>query len=354
MAVLPSPVRLRGRVVRVGDGVSLRVRRRPVVVGGVLILVAAALFVVALGTGDFPIAPGEVVPALLGGGDAGTRFVIQELRLPRAVCAILVGVALAISGAVFQALTRNPLGSPDIVGFTQGASVGALVVITILDGSGAAVAFGAVAGGALTAAAVYGFAFQRGSTSGYRIILIGVAISFLMVSLTDFLLAKARVEDAQEATRWLLGSLNSSGWADVVPVAVVLAVALPAMVPATRALRALELGDDSASGLGVRVERARLGLVALAVLLVSITVVAVGPIGFVALTAPQIARRLARSAGPPIVCSALVGVVIVLGSDIAAQRLIPDTPVPVGVMTGTFGGLYLAWLLTMEWRSGRA
>ncbi|HWI73157.1 MAG TPA: iron chelate uptake ABC transporter family permease subunit [Baekduia sp.] len=353
MGVATGRLRMGGRVVRLGGGVSLRVRRRPVVVGGILVALVLVLFVFALGTGDFPISPDGVISALLGGGDDGTRFIVRDLRLPRAVCAILVGVALAISGAVFQALTRNPLGSPDIVGFSQGASVGALIVITILEGSGAAVSLGAIGGGAVTAFAVYGLAFRRGGTSGYRIILVGIAISFLMLSLIDFLLARARIEDAQEATRWLLGSLNARGWDDVVPVAVVLAVLLPALIPATRSLRALELGDDSASGLGVSVERARLGLVALAVGLVSITTVAVGPVGFVALTAPQIARRLARSAGPPMICSALTGAAIVLGSDIAAQRLIPSTPLPVGVMTGTFGGLYLAWLLTMEWRSGR-
>lgn len=353
MGVATGRLRMGGRVVRLGGGVSLRVRRRPVVVGGILVALVLVLFVFALGTGDFPISPDGVISALLGGGDDGTRFIVRDLRLPRAVCAILVGVALAISGAVFQALTRNPLGSPDIVGFSQGASVGALIVITILEGSGAAVSLGAIGGGAVTAFAVYGLAFRRGGTSGYRIILVGIAISFLMLSLIDFLLARARIEDAQEATRWLLGSLNNRGWDDVVPVAVVLAVLLPALIPATRSLRALELGDDSASGLGVSVERARLGLVALAVGLVSITTVAVGPVGFVALTAPQIARRLARSAGPPMICSALTGAAIVLGSDIAAQRLIPSTPLPVGVMTGTFGGLYLAWLLTMEWRSGR-
>jgi iron complex transport system permease protein len=350
---MAATVQMSGRVVRLGDAVALRVRRRGIVVAAGLLAVLAALFVFSLATGDFPVSPGGVISALFGGGDEGTKFIVRDLRLPRAVCAVLVGIALAISGAVFQALTHNPLGSPDIVGFTNGASVGALIVITVLDRSGAAVAIGAIGGGAVTALAVYGLAFKRGSTSGYRIVLIGVAISFLMISLTDFLLAKARIEDAQEATRWLLGSLNGRSWDDVVPVAVVLAVLLPAMLPATRSLRALELGDDSANGLGVRVERARLGLVALAVGLVSITVVAVGPIGFVALTAPQIARRLAHSAGPPIVCSALVGAVIVLGSDIAAQRLIPSTPLPVGVMTGTLGGLYLAWLLTSEWRSGR-
>jgi iron complex transport system permease protein len=353
MATVSSPLRLRGGVVRVGDRVSLRVRRRPIVVGGVLSALLVVLFVFALGTGDFPIAPGEVISALLGGGDEGTRFIVRDLRLPRAVCAILVGVALAVSGAIFQALTRNPLGSPDIIGFPQGASVGALIVITVIGGSGAFVSLGAIAGGAVTAMAVYGLAFKRGGTSGYRIILVGVAISFMMLSFIDYLLARARIEEAQEATRWLLGSLNNRSWDDVLPVAVVLALLLPALVPATRSLRVLELGDDSAHGLGLHVERARLGLVALAVGLVSITTVAVGPVGFVALTAPQIARRLAHAAGPPMICSALTGAVIVLASDIVAQRIIPATPLPVGVMTGTFGGLYLAWLLTMEWRSGR-
>jgi len=113
------------------------------------------------------------------------------------------------------------------------------------------------------------------------------------------------------------------------------------------------LGDDAAHALGMRVERSRLALVALAVGLVSVTTVAVGPIGFIALTAPQIARRITRTAGLPLVCSALLGAVLLLVSDLAAQRLVPDRALPVGVMTGLFGGLYLAWLLSMEWRKGR-
>jgi iron complex transport system permease protein len=340
-------------VLRIGDRVSLRIRRRPIVVAAVLVLVLGGLFVAAVGTGDFPIAPGDVLAALVGHGDAGTTFIVRDLRLPRALCGLLVGVALGISGAIFQSLTRNPLGSPDIIGFAQGASVGALIVITVLDRSGAAVSAGALAGGAATALAVYWLAFQRGATSGYRLILVGIAIGFLMLSIVDFLLARARIEEAQEATRWLLGSLNARDWSDVAPLAIALALLLPAAIPAGRALRALELGEDTARVLGLRVERARLGLVALAVALVSVSTVAVGPVGFVALTAPQIARRITRSAGPPLVCSALTGAVIVLAADIAAQRLIASTTLPVGVMTGAFGGLYLAWLLTTEWRAGR-
>ena len=156
---------LPGHVIRIGHGTSLRVQRRPLAVGVALVVVIAGLLVVAIGTGDFPIPLGDVIVALTGGGDAGTTFIVRDLRLPRALCGLLVGIALGISGAIFQSLTRNPLGSPDIIGFEQGASVGALIVITVLAGSGAAVSAGALAGGALTAVAVYGLAFRRGGTS---------------------------------------------------------------------------------------------------------------------------------------------------------------------------------------------
>lgn len=345
---------LPGRAVRIGHGFSVRIHDRPIAVGVLLALLTAVLLVAALGTGDFPIPPVDVLAALTGSGDAGTTFIVRDLRLPRALCGLLVGVALGTSGAIFQSLTRNPLGSPDIIGFEQGASVGALVVITILAGSSGAVSAGALAGGGLTALAVYGLAFRRGGTSGYRLILVGIAIGFLMLALIHFLLIRARIEEAAEAMRWLLGSLNGRSWQDVTSLLIALAVLLPATVPAGRALHALELGDDRAHALGVGVERARLGLVILAVALVSVSVVAVGPIAFVALTAPQIARRLARTAGPPLVCSALTGAAIVLAADIIAQRLVPSTPLPAGVMTGALGGLYLAWLLTAEWRAGRA
>jgi iron complex transport system permease protein len=341
------------RTLRLGDSVSLRIHQRSVLVGSIMLVVVLALSIFAIGTGEFEIPPGTVISTLFGGGDAGSEFIINEVRLPRVLCALLVGGALGVSGALFQSLTRNPLGSPDIVGFPQGAAVGALIVITIIGGSSLGVTVGALVGGATTALAVYVLAFKRGSTSGYRLILVGIAISYLLISITDYLLARARIEEAQEATRWLLGSLNGRTWDDFIPLAISLAVLLPLAIPAGRALRALELGDDSAHALGLSVERSRLALIGLAVGLVSTTTVAVGPIGFVALTAPQIARRLMRTAGLPLVCSALTGAALTLAADITGQRLLPDRALPVGVMTGAFGGLYLVWLLTSEWRKGR-
>ncbi len=356
MAVAGVSERLRipGRVIRLRGGLSLRVQSRPVVVAALLACLTLALAVIAVGTGELAISPGAVVTALLGGGDPGTAFIVRELRLPRALCAVLVGVALGMSGAIFQSLTRNPLGSPDILGLQQGAAVGALIVITVLELSGAAVSAGALAGGALAALAVYALSFKHGGVASFRLVLIGIAVAAVMLAFTEYLLSRARIEDAQEAMRWLLGSLSNRGWEDLVPLLVVLALLAPAIVAAGPPMRALELGDDAAYGLGLRVERARLGLILLAVGLVSITTVAVGPIVFIALTAPQIARRIARTAAPTLTCSALTGAVLVLGADVAAQRLVPETPLPVGVMTGAFGGLYLAWLLATEWRAGHA
>ncbi|MET0684660.1 MAG: iron chelate uptake ABC transporter family permease subunit [Solirubrobacteraceae bacterium] len=325
------------------------VHPRAIVVGGTLLIGCAALLIVAIGTGEFAMSPGEVLSGLAG-SDPAASFIVRDLRLPRALCAVLAGAALGISGAIFQSLTRNPLGSPDIVGFTYGAGVGALVVITVFGGSGTVVSAGALAAGTITALAVYVLAFTRGGVSGHRLVLVGIAISALALALIDFLLARARIEDAQEATRWLLGSLNTRGWEDVWPLLGGFIVLAPALAVAGRPLRALELGDDAAHGLGVRVERARLGLVLLSVALVSGVAVAVGPVLFVALTAPQIARRVAHSPGPALVLSALTGAALVLAADVAAQRLVPSTPLPVGVMTGAFGGVYLAWLLARGWR----
>lgn len=339
--------------VRIGTRVSFRPRPRSLLVGLALAVVGAALFVVSVATGDFPLPLADVAKALIGLGDESTTFIVRDLRLPRAICAVLVGAALGIAGAVFQALTNNPLGSPDIIGFNQGASVGALIVITIIGGSAVATSAGALLGGLVAAVLVYGLSYRRGGTSGYRLILVGIAISFLMLSITDLLLARARIVEAQEATRWLLGSLNGRTWDDVWPLAIGLALTLPFLVAASRALRSLELGDDAARGLGVSVERSRIVLIALGVLLVSLTVVAVGPVGFVALTAPQIARRLERAASPPLVGSAVVGALLVLAADVAAQRL-TERALPVGVMTAAVGGGYLAWLLTMQWKHGRS
>jgi iron complex transport system permease protein len=332
-----------------GERVSLRFHRRPLVVALVLVAVALVSAILALGTGDYPLSPGQVVATLLGGGDPGSAFIVETLRLPRVLTALLVGAALGVAGAIFQSLARNPLGSPDIIGFTYGAATGALVVILVIDGSAGQLALGAVAGGFVTAAVVYVLAV-RGGVQGYRLVLVGIGIGAMLLSVNDYLITRARRDDAMEAARWLVGSLNGRGWEHVVPVALALSLLLPLAILLARRLRMLEMGDDAAKALGVNVERSRLLLSFVGVALTAVGVAATGPITFVALAAPQVARHLTRTPSPGLGTSALMGAVVLVVADLVAQRLLPKD-LPAGIVTGLVGGLYLAWLLSREWRA---
>ena len=343
-----------GRVVRLAPlGGSLRVAPRSVAVGLALTALLVVLLILSIGTGDYPIAPVDVVSTLLGGGDQGTRFVIETLRLPRGLTGVLVGAALGAGGAIFQSITRNPLGSPDIIGPVQGASAGAVLEILVFGGGTFAIAAGSVVGGLATALVVYLLALRHG-VEGYRFVLVGIAISFMLIAVTQYLLTRASLDLAMTAQVWLTGSLNGRGWEHVQPVACALIVLLPLTAMLARPLRMLELGDEAAGALGVAVERSRVALIFVAVALVTVATASAGPVVFVALAAPQIARRLTRATGPGIGCAALTGAVLLVGADYASQRLFGDTQLPVGVLTGALGGLYLIWLLTREWRKGTA
>jgi iron complex transport system permease protein len=333
--------------------ISFRVDIRTSVVCLGLLLATLVVAVVAISTGDYRIPVPEVVRTLFGGGTRATSFIIETLRLPRVLTGALVGAALGCSGAIFQSLSRNPLGSPDIIGFTTGAATGAVLEILIFHGSTIEIAGGAVVGGVATALAVYLLAFKRG-VQGYRLILIGIGVSAMLASVNSYLLTRANINDAENAQVWLTGSLNGRGWEHVRPISVALALLLPAAFLLGRQLRLLEMGDDAARALGVRAERSRLSLLLVGVALTGVAVAAAGPVAFVALAAPQLAHRLTRAPGVGLLSSALMGMFLLTISDYAAQRVYPSIQLPVGVATGAVGGLYLAWLLANEWRSGRA
>jgi iron complex transport system permease protein len=202
----------------------------------------------------------------------------------------------------------------------------------------------------LTAVLVYALAF-RGGVQGYRLVLVGIGLAAMFTALTDYLLTRSTLDEAEAAQVWLTGSLNGRGWEHVRPVAAALALLLPATALLARPLRALELGDDAARALGVAVERSRLALIFVAVGLAAVATASAGPIVFVALAAPQIARRVTRVSGPGVGCAALMGAVLLLAADCASQRVFGATQLPVGVLTGVLGGLYLIWLLHREWRA---
>jgi iron complex transport system permease protein len=332
--------------------VSFLLRPRPAVV--CLALAAAVILALCLSvsTGDFPVPLADVVPALWGSGDGGTLLIVRELRLPRALLALLVGAAFGVSGALFQTTTRNPLAAPDVIGITQGAGTAVVAGTVIGFGSGIGTQMLGLLGGLASALLIYLLAWKRGTT-GYRIVLVGIGVSWIATSATDYLLAKAQIFQAQEALGWLVGNLNSRTWDDLRPLAIVMAVLLPLAAALGPWMRTLQLGDDVAAGLGTPVQTARLALMLTGVGLVAFGTAAAGPIAFVALAAPQIAQRMARTAWPPLTASALTGSLIVLAGDLIARRLVPGAEnLPVGVVTGVLGAPFLLWLLARANRTG--
>ncbi|WP_405145008.1 iron chelate uptake ABC transporter family permease subunit [Sphaerisporangium sp. NBC_01403] len=331
--------------------VSGVLRPRLVVVCAALAAITFLVFCWGVSVGDYPIGLTSVMKALAGYGDPGTLLVVRELRLPRALVGLLAGIAFGVSGSVFQTMTRNPLASPDMIGLTQGA--GTAVVASIVLGWDGGLGpqtlglLGALAAGLL----VYLLAWSRGAT-GYRIILVGIGVSWICTSATDYLVAKGGRFQAQAALGWLVGNLNGRDWDQVVPLALAMAVMVPVALTLGRLTRTLQLGDDVAAGLGTPVQRVRFALLLTGVGLVAFGTAAAGPIAFVALAAPQIAQRLAGTAWPPPVASGLAGALVVLSSDLIARELVPSTELPVGIVTGVLGAPILLWLLIRADRAG--
>ncbi|MFJ3213367.1 FecCD family ABC transporter permease [Streptomyces flaveolus] len=340
------------RVVRSPGGLSLRLDVRAVVVVALLLVVALAASVLLIGTGEFGIPAGDVLKTLAGDGNPSQEFIVNELRLPRVLVGLLVGAALGLGGALFQAISRNPLGSPDVLGLGQGATAGALVMIVLFSGTATQVTLGALAGGLVTGIGIYALAWKRG-VHGYRLVLVGIGMSAIVTAINGYLMTRADIVDAARAVVWMTGSLNGRDWAQVWPLLALCAVLVPLVLANGRALRLMEMGDDISYALGVRVERVRMLLMVAAVLLTAAATAAAGPVSFVALTAPQLARRLTRSPGPNLLPSLCMGAALLVGADWVSQRVFGADQLPVGVVTGVLGGVYLLWLLVTERKAGR-
>jgi len=318
---------------------------------GLLFLLVA----VDLAVGEFPIPVGDVVRTLLGGGDEGQRFVVMELRLPQTAVAVAVGAALGLAGALTQTLARNPLASPDILGVTDGAAFGAVLVIVTSGSSGyggglvtgrlqeLGLPLAAFAGALLTALALYLLSWRRGLDM-QRLVLVGIGLGAALLAATSYLLVNARIQDAASAQVWLSGSLTARGWEHGRPVLLTLAVLLPLSLVLVRSLNAMLLGDDAARGLGVRLQLTQLGVLVAAVGLTSVSVAAAGPLEFVALVVPQVALRLAGGSRPPLLASMVAGAVLVVGADLITRAVLPFA-LPAGIVTAALGAPYLIWLL---------
>ncbi|WP_338784614.1 iron chelate uptake ABC transporter family permease subunit [Streptomyces sp. DG1A-41] len=318
----------------------------------VSLLLAAATFLVfclSIGVGDFPIGLPRVIATIVGRGEQVDEFVIMDLRMPRALAGVVVGVALGVSGALTQSIARNPLASPDVLGITNGAGAVAVFLVTVSGGTAAAVvdsvglSAAALLGGLGTGLLVYFLAWRRG-IDGLRLILIGISVSAVMEALTTWLLVSADIRDVAKAQAWLVGSLDDRSWDEVQVAVWGTLVLLVVVAGAAFQFKPMHLGDDVAAGLGVRYSAVRAVLLLCAVLLAGVAVSAAGPVPFVALVAPQVAMRLARCPTPPLVASALFGALLLTGSDLVARTALPVS-LPVGVVTAAIGGPFLVYLL---------
>lgn len=330
-----------------GRGRSLLLHRRALATAALLLLAALAVSLEALLTGAYRLSAADALAVLAGSGSDLDRFIVLDQRLPRALAALLIGAMLALSGAVFQSLSRNPLGSPDIIGFTRGATTGGLVVILLASASSLSmIALGTILGGFATAALVVLVALRRGA-SGDALILAGIALSQMLAAGDDYLLTRATIESAETAKAWQFGSLNAITWAQVRPL-MAAALLLPLIAWLGRPAGILELGDDAANALGLGAARARGVLLGYGVVLAAVCVAVSGPIAFLALAAPQLARRASRSAGIALAASAAMGALLLALADFLAARLLSPFQIPVGLVSAACGGLYLLWFVGLR------
>lgn len=325
---------------------SLRVERRAVLVGLILVLLTIVMGFVALTTGTSSTTLSDVLSALTGSADRRIQTLVVEWRLPRLLLAIVCGAALGMSGTVFQSLTRNPLGSPDIIGFSAGSYTGALIVMLFVGSVRYYdVAAAALVGGIVTAIIVYALSY-RGGVQGFRLIIMGIGLTAILASVNSYLLLSADLTDAMVAAAWGAGSLNSLGFDQFWPTLTVFAVMAPLTLALGPGLRQLELGDDTASALGLGAERLRLSAMVLGVALTALVTAAAGPIAFIALAAPQVAKRLTRSSGIGLLPAALTGALLLVVADVVAVQI----ALPVGVVTVSIGGGFLLWQLVREFK----
>lgn len=335
-----------GNAGTVADGAPRR--RRTVLTASAACLLVLALVIVRVLVGTPFVYLDQALRVIGGETIPGISFIVMENRLPTAVVALLAGMAFGLSGTVFQTLLRNPLASPDVIGVTLGASAGAVIAMSYFQADGKALFWFALLGGLLTSVLILSVsgAGRPGAAGAVdnRFVLVGIGVAAALGALISYLLTRLSLQSAGDAMHWMIGSLSTSTWDRVAVLALALAVLIPALALLVNRLRILQLGDDTATSLGLSVPRTRIALILVAVTLSALTVAVTGPLSFVAFLAGPIARMLAGRPSFPL--AAAVGAAIVLVADIAGQNLFGATELPAGVITGALGAPFLLWMLT--------
>ena len=326
-------------------GLAVLIHRRGAWAGTLLTFVILLTTYIALAYGTPWLSPHEVLAAISGSGDPIQAFMIRELRLPRMAAGFLSGAALGIGGCLLQTLARNRLATPGIIGIDDGATAFAVASMVAVPTTLAPPVL-ALAGAATAAAVAFGLG--GGGARGYRFIVVGIAVGALFGAITNFMLARTGIDSANLAYPWTVGSLNARSMPTVMLLAACLTVCLPVAKLLGRELQLLRFSEAIAIGLGSRVRRTRIAILAVTVVLTATAVSVAGPVGLVALAAPEIARHLTRQRGVPVITSGLAGAALMMGADWVGRTAFMPVEIPVGVITAVVGGPYLLWILLRE------
>lgn len=335
-AIRPMPDRTRLR----------RAPRRARIVVWTLAASTLVVIVFSLASGTVSVPFADALRAAVGIDTGGAAdFIVGQVRAPRVFTAAMVGALLGLSGAVLQSVVRNELASPDILGISEGAAAAAVIFIFLTGVTSSLAIAPAAVVGALVISALIVVLGSRGRIEPMRMIIAGIGVSFVAMSTITYLLTRIPEKLVPHAYAWTVGSTNARTWEHVALGAAALALTIPVALVLTRSLRGLEMGDDLAASLGVRVRTVRLGAVGLGALTAGLAAALVGPVAFIALVAPAVARRLTRSGAISPVPAMLMGTVLLLVADYAARELFSPTQLPVGLFTALVGAPYLVWLL---------
>ncbi len=329
---------------------SARAHWRVLWLSGAVVAICVGLMTVGLVVGDFPVPAGRALATALWDRGGEFDFVVNSLRFPRVVVAVLAGACLAVSGALFQSLVDNPLVSPDIIGINAGAAACAMTVL-LVGGHAGLLPLAAFAGALATATVIFVLSWRRG-VSGARLVLVGIGVNALLAAVISYLLVRFPIEQVSAAATWQAGTLAAASWSNVAVLSAGLVVLFPPAFVLARRLRVLQLGDEVAGSLGLGVERCRVLVIVVGSGLAAVVVAAVGPLGFVALLVPHVARSLAGAlTGGVLVLTALLGAVMLLSADLIAQRLFAPTVLPAGIVTAAMGGPFLLAILRRHHRA---
>ncbi|MGW7075148.1 FecCD family ABC transporter permease [Streptomyces sp. NPDC054866] len=330
-------------------GTRARQARRLALLAVCGLAILFVLFTLALTKGQMPMAASVALRGLVGLGDPADVLVVQDFRAPRVVAAVIAGVGLGVAGSMLQRVFRNPLASPDVMGVTGGASFGAVVLLAT-GASQTLIPLAALGGGLLAALFLGVFGWRSGLTVT-RLVLVGLAVQAGLAAAVNLMVVRFPAELASSALQWTTGSLYGRTWTEVWAAGGTVALALVAAFALQRRLAVLDLGDESAGGLGLNPSAARLQLLLTAIVLASLAAALTGPVAFVALAVPHLVRFVA---GPPtpgtLALTGLAGAVLLLASDLVVQHLLPVSGLPVGVVTATLGA---PWLLVLMIRQSR-